>query len=383
VTFSSIQLDQNFTSGQIPMPIIVADGRAPGETIIPVNTTVYEFSPFEFGSWDPTTYAFAPLRYLGSNFTNGTIGDDQDCISGFDNAGFVMGTSSSLFNSGLTTLNLTGSGVLTTAITAILGGLSADNDDIADYQPNPFYGFNGGVALNTRTKNLTLVDGGEDGENIPLHPLIQPFREVDVIFAVDSSADTTNNWPNGTSLVASYQRSLNPQYGNGTAFPAVPDQNTFVNLGFNKRPTFFGCDATNQTGPTPLIVYIPNSPYSFLSNFTTLNLDINDTSRDAIILNGYNVATQANSTEDADWPACVGCAIISRSLNKTGTAVPDICKTCFSKYCWDGTVNSTTPAAYEPAGLLSQTDVSGAATLAAKHLPSLLVAAAVGMIVLW
>lgn len=44
------------------------------------------------------------------------------------------------------------------------------------------------------TRQLTLVDGGENGENIPLHPLIQPARELDVIFAIDSSADTDYNW---------------------------------------------------------------------------------------------------------------------------------------------------------------------------------------------
>ena len=49
-TFSSIAEQGWFTSGTAPMPLIVADGRAPGETIIPSNTTVYNFSPFEFGS---------------------------------------------------------------------------------------------------------------------------------------------------------------------------------------------------------------------------------------------------------------------------------------------------------------------------------------------
>jgi lysophospholipase len=51
-----------------------------------------------------------------------------------------------------------------------------------------------------------------------------------------ASADTQYFWPNGTSLVATYQRSQS-SYANGTLFPEVPSQNTFVNLGLNSRPT--------------------------------------------------------------------------------------------------------------------------------------------------
>lgn len=95
--------------------------------------------------------------------------------------------------------------------------------------------------------------------------------------------------------------------------------------------------------------YLPNAPYVYPSNVSTFDLEYNDTQRNAIVLNGYNGATQGNSSLDADWPACVGCAILSRSLDRTGTTVPDVCKSCFSRYCWDGTVNNTAPGTYMPA----------------------------------
>jgi len=66
-----------------------------------------------------------------------------------------------------------------------------------------------------------------------------------------------------------------------------------------------------------------------------------DEVRNAVIQNGYNTATLGNGTLDAQWPTCVGCAILSRSLDRTGTAVPSVCQDCFKKYCWDGTRNST------------------------------------------
>jgi lysophospholipase len=40
--------------------------------------------------------------------------------------------------------------------------------------------------------------------------------------------------------------------------------------------------------------------------------------------------------------------VLSRSLGKTGTTVPDVCAKCFQKYCWDGTLNSTVPGNYNP-----------------------------------
>jgi lysophospholipase len=46
-TFSSIQNDTSFSNGETPMPILVADERAPGDTLISLNATVFEFNPFE------------------------------------------------------------------------------------------------------------------------------------------------------------------------------------------------------------------------------------------------------------------------------------------------------------------------------------------------
>ena len=350
-TWSSIQLQDSFANAESPFPILVSDGRDPGETLIPSNTTVFEFNPFEFGTWDPTTYGFVPLEYLGSNFSGGSLVQGANCVSGFDNVGYVMGTSSSLFNQFLLQVNQTSIPDLAKKfVNKILGAVSQDNNDIADYTPNPFYGYRNSTSRNAQSTSLHLVDGGEDLENIPLHPLIQPHRKVDVIFAVDSSADTNNFWPNGTSLVASYERALNSSanLANGTSFPAVPDTNSFVNLGLNNRPTFFGCNSSNTSSITPLIVYIPNSPYVYQSNYSTFTSSYNTSERDALLMNGYEVATMGNGTVDTMWPTCVGCAILSRSLERTGTAVPDVCKQCFDKYCWNGQTNSTNPAAYEP-----------------------------------
>jgi lysophospholipase len=352
-TFSSIALTPSFTEAETPFPILVADGRAPDQKIISLNASNFEFNPFEMGSFDPNVYGFAPMEYLGSNFSNGSVPSSGHCVRGFDQLGYVMGTSSTLFNefllSNLTTLNVPS--LIIDAIEHVLTALGNANNDIAQYMPNPFLNWNGPLANpGASSLELSLVDGGEDLQNLPLTPLLQPARNVDVIFAIESSADTTYNWPNGTALRATYDRTLLSNLANGTTFPAVPDDNTFINLGLNNKPTFFGCNASNFSigAVPPLIVYIPNAPYSAYSNVSTFTPSYPLSQRDEIILNAYNGATQGNGSLDSEWPACLGCAILSRSLWRNGTETPDVCTQCFDRYCWDGTTNTTNNGEYLP-----------------------------------
>ncbi|KAI1114953.1 lysophospholipase [Nemania sp. NC0429] len=368
-TFSSIAEADNFVSADTPMPILLADERRPGDTVISLNSTVFEFNPWEIGSFDPTVFGFAPTKYVGSNFSNGAVPDDGHCVRGFDQYGYIMGTSSSLFNQFLLQ-NISGSGIpssLTDVITALLEQIGNDEDDVAEWRPNPFYKYHPNSNKNADTELLSLVDGGEDLQNIPLHPLIQPVRAVDVIFAVDSSADTTYNFPNGTALRASYERSLNA-IGNGTKFPAVPDAETFINLKLNQQPTFFGCDTSEFTSGgskgasiPPLIVYVPLTPYTTYSNASTFDPSYTDAERNAFIENGFNVATMGNGTVDKEWPACAACAVLSRSLERTSTTIPATCKSCFQRYCWNGTTDSTPVGSYEPQPILGMTTEQNAA----------------------
>ncbi|KAM0351166.1 hypothetical protein ACHAPU_002951 [Fusarium lateritium] len=390
-TFSSIADTPKFKDADTPFPILVADARAPGELVVSLNASVYEFNPFEFGTWDPTTYGFAPIEYLASNFTNGTIDSDGECVRGFDQIGFVMGTSSSLFNQFLLN-NVSAAGaeskipkIVVKAIEGFLVDLDKDNEDIAQYTPNPFYGWNPtGKSRNYKTHQLTMVDGGEDLQNIPLHPLIQPVRGVDIVFAIDSSADTEYNWPNGTALRATYER-VGSAIGNGTQFPSIPSAETFINQRLNQRPTLFGCDANNFTlsdgqMPPPLIFYIPNAPYVAQSNVSTFDMSYTIAERDNIILNALDGATQGNGTIDKEWPTCVACAIMSRSWWKANEDVPDECKTCFDRYCWDGKSNETAVKSYEPDYIIgadaTQQDEDNAAD--GRVGPSWVVSASVG-----
>ncbi|KAJ3825349.1 lysophospholipase, partial [Lentinula raphanica] len=105
-------------------------------------------------------------------------------------------------------------------------------------------------------EELELIDRGSNGENIPLNPLLVKAWEVDDIVAVDGSADTDNNWPDGISLLFSAER-LSMILGNThQQLPELPSStDDFVDQGLNQQSTFFGCNLTD----TPLIIYVPNS----------------------------------------------------------------------------------------------------------------------------
>ena len=347
-TWATLQEADVFKNGDMPFPISVADGRYPGTTIIDLNATVFEVNPFELGSWDPTLNAFTNVKYLGTNVSNGRPVNPGQCVAGFDNTGFIMGTSSSLFNQFLLHINSTSMPTfIRRMLTHFLNDLAEDYDDIAIYEPNPFKNTNYVVSNYSHSivdsEYLFLVDGGEDNENIPLVPLVQKQRDLDVVFALDNSADTDEYWPDGSSLVHTYRRQFGMQ-GLGLAFPYVPGQDTFVNLGLNRRPTFFGCDATNLTNLEyipPLVVYIPNSRHSFNGNQSTFKLSYSKSERIGMIQNGFEAATMANFTQDPEFLGCIGCAILRRKQQSLNYTLPAECEQCFSNYCWNGTVDDT------------------------------------------
>ena len=52
----------------------------------------------EFGSFDPKLSAMMNLSYAGTHLNNGQPDNDTACVTHFDQAGFIMGSSASLFN---------------------------------------------------------------------------------------------------------------------------------------------------------------------------------------------------------------------------------------------------------------------------------------------
>lgn len=370
ITWSSIRNLSSFQDHLMPYPIVVANGRTPGTYIINENSTIFEISPYELGSWDPSLKSFSDIQYLGSSVNNGNPNNTDICVNNFDNAGFIMGTSSSLFNQILLQLdNYSINSIIKMILEKVLTDVSDEEYDIAVYEPNPFFGADSaGIKSITTNDTLYLCDGGEDLQNVPFYPLIQNKRGVDVIFAFDNSADTNSSWPNGTSIQETYKRQFSKQ-GKGTPFPFAPDYKTFLDKNMGDKPVFFGCNSSDledlvawhendkiNVTDVPLVVYTSNTRMSYNSNFSTFKLSYSDQEKFGAIRNGFETVTRNNLTDDENWSTCVGCAIIRRQQERLGEEQSDECKKCFQEYCWTG--------GFKDAASVSS--VSGISGLAAK-----------------
>lgn len=191
---------------------------------------------------------------------------------------------------------------------------------------------------------LALLDESEMLQSLPLWSQIQPARQSDFVVAWnDDEATFPYLWNNGTSLHGTYLYAKE----NNVPFPIVPEAATFVNRNFTSTPTFFGCNAnlttTNDT-QAPIILWLPNTPYSTFTNYTAFGGDgYSNEELSAIMTNSFNIATQGNRTLDSEWPECLACAAIDRSLSKMGRPRTQQCDRCFARYCWDGVSDDNSP----------------------------------------
>ena len=331
-TLSSITALSNFTSHAVPFPIITSLGVKTwlGECLPGPNATTYEFTPYEFGSWDSDVSAFMQTHYLGTSMKNGKPTGFL-CTENYDNLGYVLGTSSNLFNQLCLSIPepANSSTDLTTTLAQILDYTHevTFSDEYATYR-NPFYDYVSSTATPNSANNITaqeklsLADGGEALQNNPIFPFLQPARNVSVIIVNDNSADTSNNFPNGSEILTTYVQSFNH---NLTRMPFIPAVETFISEGLNQRATFFGCNDTSKV----TIVYLPNYNFTFASNTTTDQSEYPQAETAAMIANGVEIASQGGK---ADWGTCLGCAL----MMNTGQTLPSDCQACFAEYCYYG-----------------------------------------------
>ncbi|KAK1982817.1 LOW QUALITY PROTEIN: lysophosphoplipase A [Colletotrichum cereale] len=351
-----------FSRGEAPMPIIslseVIYGQSPsiGGIMWPgrnatngFDLTSYEVTPFEFGSWrGGRIQAFMPAMYLGTSMANGTAKNTSECVRGFDKFTFVQGSTANAFNAWFidewtgppTTDGIVPPPQFEDDGRVILVNQTAQffnqtfNESLWATYPNPFKNYNQAMQ---GIDELLLVDASLGGETNPLRPHIVPERQVDFIIVYEASLYAEYNWVNGTNLINTAQSAAQ---GN-ISFPQIPDVATLVTQNLTKQPTFFGCDAA-VSPPTPLVLYLPNLPWSGYINFTFFKSSFTDNEFDLTADNAFNLATYGNGTIDPSWPACLACATIRGSLTRLGLELPGKCQECFRRHCWNGTVATRT-----------------------------------------
>ncbi|KZP22028.1 phospholipase B [Athelia psychrophila] len=351
--WSDVQLVPSYRNFVAPFPIIVATSVPVGSNISvpPLPQTVYEMTPLEFGSWDPSLSAMVNMTFVGTHLVNGIPSNATGCVNGFDDTGFIMGTSSSLFvgiiDEASDTIEEISSGARQGPLyllQQLLQNVTTRRADVANW-PNPFQALKIDTFGEHNATDLELVDGALGLENIPLGPLFVNSRHVDVIFAVDGSADTNQSWPNATALLTTQMRIVQVLNSSHQAFPDIPASAVdFVSTGANSRPTFFGCDPGQNPPSGPLLVYLPNSPpltgAASSSNYGTLKLSYSNletqTFLDQTHANTIGGFTPNSNSPDANFGKCLQCAAVDRArFRQNVTARSDACQACFVQYCFD------------------------------------------------
>ncbi|KAI0759250.1 lysophospholipase [Trametes elegans] len=361
ITLHSLAHLPSFRDFTQPFPIVIANSITPGPNTsvildepavaVPLANPIYEFNVYETGSFDPSLGAFIPTKFLGSR-------DGTNCTRKFDQLSLIQGISSSLFN----VLNTSDTALLHSTVGPIIrklrGRLPAQDGVRLDAAqvPNPFAGVGEGTFPDAASALLTLVDGGEDGEVVPLQPLLVRARGVDTIIAIDASGDTADNFADGSSLIATEQRValLSPAY----AFPRVPrTPAAFAAQNLTRRPAFFGCKSAAGAGAgDPLVVYLANGGPPLgqapVTNGTGDTLSYGARAVQAFLDQVFDLATQgipvaaaaagdtagggegAGVGKDPEWPVCLACAVVDRARRGLGIDRKGACERCLDRYCY-------------------------------------------------
>ncbi|KAA1092494.1 hypothetical protein PGT21_004899 [Puccinia graminis f. sp. tritici] len=338
LTLSSMRYKSEYVQQSFPFPIIVTTSRKQEGAEIDGDSPIYEFTPEDVNVWHPTLNATFPIEYLGSK-TGAATNKATECVTGFDNIGFLIGASSNIFS------YLDGKVKKKSFLSRVMK-MFVKGRFYEALVPNPFMGQGKGPTPghgfpDGENEELLLADGALAQESMPLFPFLQPSRMVDVIMAVDSavngkSFDNPNEkgYPNGTSLYRTSMKLKQNGYG-GYKFPDVPEtyqHTTFTDRGYNRRPTFFGCDKD-----VPLVVYLPNHFVTKETDQSTMQAVYKQEEIKGSFENGFYIATQTHPSQNGtEWPACLACALIDRQNTRNGTPRTPQCTSCFSSYCASG-----------------------------------------------
>ncbi|KAJ7700868.1 lysophospholipase catalytic domain-containing protein [Mycena rosella] len=342
--FSGIAKVPAFQTHNLPFPIIlstlvsnhgIVNDTLPGE-VIPLSNTKFEYNIFEFGSHDPSLSAFIPMQNLG------TV-NESSCVTGFDQIAFVLGSTADVFPSVNASAALQPNDPLVVEFassTAAFQQLIPQANIRLDSAliPNPFAGRNKFTEKDEAI--LSLADGGIDGANLPLQPLLVKARGLQAIIALDVSGDSDDNFVDGSAMIAESKRVA--LFPGAYAFPSIPSTPAeFLAQNLTTQPTFFGCDEDQDV---PMILYFANGApppgKPAITNASTGQLSFPDLGLVQAIIDeaGESVSRgrpQNGEARDGLFPVCVACALSDRERSRLGMKRDSQCDVCFERYCYN------------------------------------------------
>ncbi|SGY63791.1 BQ5605_C007g04832 [Microbotryum silenes-dioicae] len=353
--FDAIKSTSKFKEFEMPYPIVVTTTRVKAwdqfkvfGDFIPSRTR-----PYSFGSFDPSLSAHIPTEYMGSDAEGGKSRGGLTCVNGFDSASFIMGCSAGLFTA-IESMLRPDTNTFNKILKSIRWAMRGDKqEDFLTSRgqsgvrsqarfPNTFHGYKPRVRVSrefesAENHHLYLTDGGMNGENIPLAPLLVKARRLDTIFAIDGSQDTKESWPNGESLHRTWERISNTanRFSDFLPVPATPL--LFVKWGLTTRPVFYGChvrDArVHQPGSYPIIIYIPNSPVQhsrYSTNTKTTQMAYSNADTEAFLANAHMNAMKGylgkgKVGSDPSFRIALKCAIVDRARQRGNIQRSQVC----------------------------------------------------------
>lgn len=324
-TFSQITSSSAYKNYDLPFPVCLFTALQTGDmaaTDITISNPILEATPLEFGSYDKQINSFMTVGQLGSQMENGRV--SGDCTAGFDHASFFMGTTASLFNSPKS---------WTKAALSIVGLAKGNQQPSGIFYPNPFKGI-ADVEAPYNGMALYGADGAYSGMGIPLWPMVQPSRKVDMFFCLDADGAPPNNTPDGKTLRALANK-VTEEMGPGV-FPVVPSPEEYQEK-YLVKPLWMGCDVSKlkqipgSDRYVPLIVEVPNHEVSYNSLVKTMKLDFTTQEIAGIVQNGVDITTMSGSQE---WAQCIGCSVVLREFQRQNKTMPEVCQKCMADYCY-------------------------------------------------
>ncbi|KAJ7771441.1 lysophospholipase [Mycena metata] len=349
--FSGIAKVPAFQIHNLPFPIVLStllsnhgnlNDTIPGE-VVPLSNTKFEYNIFEFGSYDPSLGAFIPMENLG------TV-NESSCVVGFDEITFVLGSTGNIFpkvNASAPFAPNDPTVLEFQASVAAFQQLIPQKNIRLDSAliPNAFAGRQGFTEANEEF--LSLGDGGIDGANLPLQPLLVKGRGVQAIIAIDASSNTPDNFADGSAIIAEAKRAA--LFPGAYNFPNIPEtQAEFAAQNLTTQPTFFGCDEAQDI---PMILYFANGGpppgQPAITNTSTSQLSFPDLGLVQAIIDqaGETVARgrpQNGEARDGLFPICVACALADRERSRLGLKRDAQCDSCLDRYCYKPSQSQST-----------------------------------------
>merc|ERR1712196_21917 len=194
------------------------------------------------------------------------------------------------------------------------------------------------------SRPLYAMDG-QPCEGIPIAPLLEPVRDLDIILAVDAtspwvqSIGDPNSFPEGDALQMSAFYAL----GRGLPFPEMPLLKDFVNEPeLLQKNTFFGC----FNASVPAVVYVPHRNVTYSRDDVNLfvgEAQISVLDQEEIFENGRAMVTGDN------FQSCLLCISQAKFVQRRSTGegqdreafeatLNDLGRPCMGclEQCWSG-----------------------------------------------